>query len=210
MIYGDYDVDGTTSTALLTHYLGGLGADVIFFIPDRFKHGYGLSQKGLDLRLRRFDPPDKALGDLVARDVALTQQLAQPPQRDARQIPLPHHPRTLVTLRVHPGRQRRAEDRRPEVAGTGRHQQRAPVPGVEHEVVDDVAEEEGPFRRPAAPRIVRAQDPRALAGADQQREAGSRGELPMAAGVEAQAPVRAEWLIPHILAVGSRLTYSSF
>ncbi len=47
VVYGDYDVDGTTSTALLTHYLGELGADVHFFIPDRFKHGYGLSELGL-------------------------------------------------------------------------------------------------------------------------------------------------------------------
>ncbi len=47
VVYGDYDVDGTTSTALLTHFLTGLGADVHFFIPDRFKHGYGLSEMGL-------------------------------------------------------------------------------------------------------------------------------------------------------------------
>lgn len=46
-VYGDYDVDGTTSTALLTHYLGSMGAKVQFFIPDRFKHGYGLSRQGL-------------------------------------------------------------------------------------------------------------------------------------------------------------------
>jgi len=48
VVYGDYDVDGTTSTALLTHYLTHIGADVGFFVPDRFKHGYGLSQAGLD------------------------------------------------------------------------------------------------------------------------------------------------------------------
>lgn len=47
-VYGDYDVDGTTSTALLTHYLRSVGAHVQFFIPDRFKHGYGLSRLGLD------------------------------------------------------------------------------------------------------------------------------------------------------------------
>ena len=47
-VYGDYDVDGTTSTALLTHYLTSLGAEVTFFVPDRFKHGYGLSELGLN------------------------------------------------------------------------------------------------------------------------------------------------------------------
>lgn len=47
-VYGDYDVDGTTSTALLTHYLKSVGASVQFFVPDRFKHGYGLSRQGLE------------------------------------------------------------------------------------------------------------------------------------------------------------------
>jgi single-stranded-DNA-specific exonuclease len=48
LVYGDYDVDGTTATALLTRYLRDVGGDVCYFIPDRFKHGYGLSVKGLD------------------------------------------------------------------------------------------------------------------------------------------------------------------
>ena len=42
-IHGDYDVDGTTSTALLMMYLRGLGAQVQYFIPDRQGEGYGLS-----------------------------------------------------------------------------------------------------------------------------------------------------------------------
>ncbi len=48
VVYGDYDVDGTTATALLVASLRSLGGDVDFFVPNRFKHGYGLSRAGLD------------------------------------------------------------------------------------------------------------------------------------------------------------------
>ncbi len=41
-VYGDYDVDGVTSTALLVRVLRALGADVDYFIPSRYDHGYGL------------------------------------------------------------------------------------------------------------------------------------------------------------------------
>ncbi|MCH3990243.1 MAG: single-stranded-DNA-specific exonuclease RecJ [Lactobacillus sp.] len=40
-IYGDYDADGMTATAILMETLGILGADVHFFIPNRFRDGYG-------------------------------------------------------------------------------------------------------------------------------------------------------------------------
>lgn len=48
LVYGDYDVDGTTSTALMTSFLRSQGVPADFFIPDRFKHGYGLSKAGID------------------------------------------------------------------------------------------------------------------------------------------------------------------
>jgi single-stranded-DNA-specific exonuclease len=47
-IYGDYDVDGVTATALLTQTLGALGADVTGYIPNRFDEGYGLNNEALD------------------------------------------------------------------------------------------------------------------------------------------------------------------
>ena len=40
-IYGDYDADGITATTIMTETLSILGADVHYFIPDRFKDGYG-------------------------------------------------------------------------------------------------------------------------------------------------------------------------
>lgn len=42
-IHGDYDVDGTTSTAILLIYLREIGANVDYHIPDRFQEGYGLT-----------------------------------------------------------------------------------------------------------------------------------------------------------------------
>lgn len=48
LVYGDYDVDGTTSTTLLTHFLRSMGAPADYFIPDRFRDGYGLGTAGLD------------------------------------------------------------------------------------------------------------------------------------------------------------------
>ena len=47
-IYGDYDVDGVTATALLVQALEGLGANVRGYIPNRFDEGYGLNKDALD------------------------------------------------------------------------------------------------------------------------------------------------------------------
>ena len=46
-IYGDYDVDGVTSTALLVDVLKALGADARGYIPNRFDEGYGLNNEAL-------------------------------------------------------------------------------------------------------------------------------------------------------------------
>jgi single-stranded-DNA-specific exonuclease len=47
-IYGDYDVDGVTATALLVQALSALGANVRGYIPNRFDEGYGLNKDALD------------------------------------------------------------------------------------------------------------------------------------------------------------------
>ncbi|HEX5874726.1 MAG TPA: single-stranded-DNA-specific exonuclease RecJ, partial [Pyrinomonadaceae bacterium] len=48
MLYGDYDVDGTTGTAILLRALKLLGANVGFHIPHRFTEGYGIQQAALE------------------------------------------------------------------------------------------------------------------------------------------------------------------
>lgn len=48
IIYGDYDVDGTTSVALVYNFLNKIHENIDFYIPDRFKEGYGISQTGIE------------------------------------------------------------------------------------------------------------------------------------------------------------------
>ena len=48
-VYGDYDVDGITSTCLLTSFLRDRGGTVLSYIPDRMEEGYGLSCAAVDL-----------------------------------------------------------------------------------------------------------------------------------------------------------------
>lgn len=47
-VYGDYDVDGATSSAVLLRYLKSLGAKTMLYIPDRLKEGYGPNTEAMD------------------------------------------------------------------------------------------------------------------------------------------------------------------
>ena len=48
MIYGDYDVDGTTSVALTYSFFKEIYSNIIYYIPDRYNEGYGISTAGID------------------------------------------------------------------------------------------------------------------------------------------------------------------
>ncbi len=48
LVYGDYDVDGTTAASLLHLFLQSIGAKSEYYIPDRIKEGYGVSHRGID------------------------------------------------------------------------------------------------------------------------------------------------------------------
>ncbi len=48
VLYGDYDVDGVTSLAIVRRFLSALGLDAVCFLPLRESEGYGLSREGLD------------------------------------------------------------------------------------------------------------------------------------------------------------------
>ena len=48
LVYGDYDVDGTTSVSLVSSYLRTITTNIATYIPDRYEEGYGISYKGID------------------------------------------------------------------------------------------------------------------------------------------------------------------
>ncbi|MDE0599109.1 MAG: DHH family phosphoesterase, partial [Dokdonia donghaensis] len=48
LVFGDYDVDGTTSVALMSSYLDTIHPQVATYIPDRYAEGYGVSYMGID------------------------------------------------------------------------------------------------------------------------------------------------------------------
>lgn len=47
VIYGDYDVDGTTAVSILHLFLKSFGLNVDYYIPHRFKEGYGINEEGI-------------------------------------------------------------------------------------------------------------------------------------------------------------------
>lgn len=48
LVYGDYDVDGTTAVAMVYSFLKQCNASVLFYVPDRYAEGYGVSLKGME------------------------------------------------------------------------------------------------------------------------------------------------------------------
>jgi len=51
LVYGDYDVDGTTSVAMVYSFLKKIYSHVDYYIPDRYTEGYGVSYKGIDVAI---------------------------------------------------------------------------------------------------------------------------------------------------------------
>jgi len=48
MVYGDYDVDGTTAVSIVYSYFKTLNQNIEYYIPDRYREGYGISKIGID------------------------------------------------------------------------------------------------------------------------------------------------------------------
>lgn len=74
LVYGDYDVDGTTSTAMLYMFLETLNANVGYFIPNRVKEGYGISTQGIDYA------KDLEVKLLISVDCGITAAASCPPK----------------------------------------------------------------------------------------------------------------------------------
>ena len=65
LVYGDYDVDGTTSVSLVASYLSTLSTEIATYIPDRYTEGYGLSAKGIQYA------SDNDIGLLITLDCGI-------------------------------------------------------------------------------------------------------------------------------------------
>ncbi len=88
IIFGDYDVDGVTSTTLLLEVLRKLGWTVEFYLPHRMDEGYGLSQDGVENCLRKF--PVKLLLAVDCGSTAV-ETISWLQQRGVDVIVLDHH-----------------------------------------------------------------------------------------------------------------------
>ncbi len=65
MVFGDYDVDGTTAVSLVASYLKSIYPNVATYIPDRYLEGYGISFKGIDYA------DDNAISLIIALDCGI-------------------------------------------------------------------------------------------------------------------------------------------
>ncbi len=87
LIYGDYDVDGTTAVAMLSSFLEGLHESVTTYIPDRYEEGYGISLKGIDYA------DDNGIGLIIALDCGIkaVNQVAYAKSKEIDFIICDHH-----------------------------------------------------------------------------------------------------------------------
>ena len=88
MVYGDYDVDGTTAVALVYSFLRRLGHKALmFYIPDRYTEGYGVSYKAIDHAQR------KGVGVIITLDCGIkaTEKVAYAKERGIDMIICDHH-----------------------------------------------------------------------------------------------------------------------
>jgi single-stranded-DNA-specific exonuclease len=103
VIFGDYDVDGVTSTALLLDVLRPLGWNVQYYLPHRMDEGYGLSQDGVENCLAKFPVTLLLAVDCGSTAVA---SIASLRQRGVDVIVLDHHqvcsPAPAATALVNP------------------------------------------------------------------------------------------------------------
>ncbi|MEH6745709.1 MAG: single-stranded-DNA-specific exonuclease RecJ [Maribacter arcticus] len=87
LVFGDYDVDGTTAVALLSSYLLSYYPNVATYIPDRYDEGYGVSFKGIDFA------EDNGFSLIVALDcgVKAIDKVAYAKEKDIDFIICDHH-----------------------------------------------------------------------------------------------------------------------
>ena len=87
MVFGDYDVDGTTSVALMSSFLAEKTQKIYPYIPDRYTEGYGISYKGIDLAA------EKGIHLIIALDCGIkaVEKVAYAKEKDIDFIICDHH-----------------------------------------------------------------------------------------------------------------------
>lgn len=87
IVYGDYDVDGTTSVALMYLFLKQRIQDIEYYIPDRYSEGYGISPKSIDYAV------EKGVTLIVALDCGIkaVEKIAKAKERGLDFIICDHH-----------------------------------------------------------------------------------------------------------------------
>ncbi|WP_319479426.1 single-stranded-DNA-specific exonuclease RecJ [uncultured Draconibacterium sp.] len=87
IVYGDYDVDGTTSVALVYSFLKQRIKDIEYYIPDRYSEGYGISPKSIDYAV------EKGVTLIVALDCGIkaVEKIAKAKERGIDFIICDHH-----------------------------------------------------------------------------------------------------------------------
>lgn len=104
VIFGDYDVDGVTSTALLTEVLRRLGWQTDYYLPHRMDEGYGLSQEAVENCLKKLPTTLLLAVDCGSTAVSVIQWLKE---RGVEVIVLDHHqvsspaPRAIAFVNPH-------------------------------------------------------------------------------------------------------------
>ncbi len=87
LVYGDYDVDGTSAVALVYSYLSTFYDNLLYYIPDRYKEGYGVSFKGVDFA----DQNDIRLIICLDCGIKATEEIAYALEKNIDFIVCDHH-----------------------------------------------------------------------------------------------------------------------
>ena len=92
MVYGDYDVDGTTAVALVYSYFRDFFKSIDYYIPDRYSEGYGISFKSIDYAL------EKGYKLIIALDCGIkaNEKIAYASERGIDFIICDHHTPSLI------------------------------------------------------------------------------------------------------------------
>ena len=87
-VFGDYDVDGITSTCVLVRYLKSSGAACRYYIPDRLSEGYGLNEPAL---LRRFRDSGVSMVITVDSGITAVEEIAYANEIGLKVVVTDHH-----------------------------------------------------------------------------------------------------------------------